>query len=239
MPNRSRRAIRAATLAAFSAALIAPTAQAADDVVAELRVVSQEGVLESGTSYVTNSERIKTDPRARCFVGGEGGSGDRVRLAGPTAMGMLETAGDANPDLSPLSVTDEFGFGLGLCGIGGVEGDSDRFWSITVNHQASQVGGDQITLSQGDDVLWSLTGFPPDPELQLTRRAGHHAGDAGRQRRALDLLDGLPAPRSGLRVRAGDRRHGLGWRRERHGQFVRGRPGAACKRGQVHPPGHP
>jgi hypothetical protein len=172
MPNRSSRAIRAATLVVAATALAAPAADAADDVVAELRVIGPDGALESGTSYVTDSERIKTDRRARCFIGGEGGSGDRVRLAGPTAMGLLRTAGAANPDLKPLSVTDEFGFGLGLCGIGEVEADTGNFWSVTVNHQASQVGGDQVTLAQGDDVLWNLTGFPPDPELELTAAPG-------------------------------------------------------------------
>jgi hypothetical protein len=125
---------------------------------------------------VTGSERIKTDPGARCFIGGEGGSGDRVRLPGPTAMGLLATAGDANDALSPLSVTDEFGFGLGLCAIGAVEADESNFWSVTLNHQASQVGGDQVSLSNGDEVLWVLTEFPPDPELQLTAAPGTTPG---------------------------------------------------------------
>jgi hypothetical protein len=179
MPNSLRSAIRAAALAVLATAVTVPAAQAADDVVTELRVLSPRGALEQGTSYVTNSERIKTDPGAKCFIGGEGGSGDRVRLSGPTAMGTLVTAGDATRDLDPLSVTDEFGFGLGLCGIGGVKGNSNRFWSVTVNHQASQVGGDQIALSQGDDVLWNLTGFPPDPELELTAAPGAAPGTLG------------------------------------------------------------
>ena len=176
MPNRSRRALCAATLAVLCAAATARAAHAAEDVVAELRVVSPNGVLEPGTSYVTSSERIKTDPKARCFVDGEGGSGDRVRLAGATAMGVIETAGDANRDLRPLSATDEFGFGLGLCGIGDVEARRSKFWSVTLNHQASQVGGDQVTLSQGDEVLWSLTKFPPEPELELDAAPGTTPG---------------------------------------------------------------
>jgi len=177
MPKSSRRALRALSVTALVAASLVPAAaEAADDVVAELRVVGDGGVLEPGRSYVTNSERIKTDPGARCFFNGAGGSGDRVRLPGPTAMGMLETAGDQRGKLDPLSVTDEFGFGLGLCGIGKVHADDSNFWSITVNHQAAQVGGDQLALSDGDDVLWNLTGFPPDPELELEAAPGTAPG---------------------------------------------------------------
>ena len=93
------------------------------------------GTLERATS-TTNTEQIKTDPDALCFEDAEGGSGDRVRLAGPTALGLVETAGDATPAVNPLSVTDEFGFGLGLCGIGGFDRGLQSFWSLAVNHQA-------------------------------------------------------------------------------------------------------
>ena len=177
MPKRSLRALRACPVAALVAAALVPAAaEAADDVVAELRVVGDGGVLEPGRSYVTNSERIKTDPKARCFFNGVGGSGDRVRLPGPTAMGVLKTAGGSRGKLDPLSVTDEFGFGLGLCGIGKVHADDSNFWSVTVNHQAAQVGGDQLALNDGDDVLWNLTGFPPDPELELQAAPGTAPG---------------------------------------------------------------
>lgn len=170
MPTPVSRALRALSLAAFLAALIPAAASAADDVVAELRVVSPGGELEPGASYVTNTEKIKTDRKAKCFIAGAGGSGEVVKLPGPTALGLLETAGDVNPDVDPLSVTDEFGFGLGLCGIGEAQATTDDYWSLTVDHQAAQVGGDQLTLEDGDTVLWSLTQFPPPNELEL--RAG-------------------------------------------------------------------
>lgn len=176
MPNRSVRA-RWALIAAVGATAVTPAAaQASDEVVAELRVVGPNGPLEEGTSYVTNSERIRTDPQALCFFDGEGGSGDRVRLPGPTAMGLLETAGDATPAVNPLSVTDEYGFGLGLCGVGDVVAGANDFWNVKVNHQALQVGGDQFALEVGDEVLWQLTGFPPDPELQLAAAPGTTPG---------------------------------------------------------------
>lgn len=176
MPTPLSRALRALSLAALAAALIPTGASAADDVVAELRVISPNGELEPGASYVTNTEKIKTDPRARCFIGGVGGSGDKVKLPKPTAMGLLETAGDVNDAVDPLSVTDEFGFGLGLCGIGEVEADTSNFWSLTVNHQAAQVGGDQLRLEDEDVVLWNLTEFPPDNELELRAGPGTSPG---------------------------------------------------------------
>ena len=176
MPNRFIRALWAPIVVALVAALSPAAAQGAKDVVAELRVVGDGGVLESGKSYVTDTERVRTDPGARCFVEGEGGSGDRVRLEGPTAMGLVETAGDSRRRVDPLSVTDEFGFGLGLCGIGKVAADESNYWALTVNHQAAQVGGDQLPLQNGDDVLWDLTTFPPDPELELIASPGTTPG---------------------------------------------------------------
>ena len=175
MPSVSR-ALLALTLAALAAAVAPAGAGAADDVVAELRVVAPGSELEPGASYVTNTEKIKTDPKAKCFFGGEGGSGETVTLAGPTAMGLLETGGDVNDALDPLSVTDEFGFGLGLCAIGDVEAGENDYWSLTVDHQAAQVGGDQFELSDGDTVLWSLTRFPPPNELELRAPPGATPG---------------------------------------------------------------
>jgi hypothetical protein len=180
MPTPVSRALLALSLAAFFVALVPSGASAADDVVAKLRVVAASGAeLDSGAAYVTNTEKIKTDKKAKCFIDGQGGSGDKVKLPGPTAMGLLETAGDLNPSLDPLSATDEFGFGLGLCGIGEEQATTDDFWSVTLNHQAAQVGGDQLALEDEDEVLWSLTTFPPPNELELRVAPGTATGDVG------------------------------------------------------------
>ena len=76
-------------------------------------------MLESGTSYTVTNSRAHQDRPARASAS----SAARAEVATvavrpwPDRDGDAETAGlDANPDLSPLSVTDEFGFGLGLCG---------------------------------------------------------------------------------------------------------------------------
>ena len=166
--------IRGALVAALTVALFAPGSAGAT--VATLRVLTPNTTLEPGTSFVTGTERIKTDPHALCFAGGAGGSGDTVTLAGPTAMGLLKSALGTNTALRPLSVTDEFGFGLGLCGIGGKKGNESRYWSLLVNHKDPGVGGDQVRLHNGDEVLWYLTKFPPPPELDLRAPAGTAPG---------------------------------------------------------------
>jgi hypothetical protein len=67
-------------------------------------------------------------------------------------------------------VTDQFGFGLGVCGIGGYtfnQGDTAS-WYLKVNHANPNVGGDQAMLKAGDDVLWYLApGFPYPNELEI------------------------------------------------------------------------
>ncbi len=111
--------------------------------------------LASHTQY-TGTVRIKTDPKATCFGFGTGGSGERVKIAGPTALGAVRDALRADRDLRPLSVTDAFDFGLGLCGIGGFEAPSTGFWYLKLNHAGAQVGGDQLKVRTGDQVLWHL-----------------------------------------------------------------------------------
>ena len=91
-------------------------------------------------------------------------------MPGPSALGLVKDTADSNPALRPLSVTDQFGFGLGVCGIGGStfnQGDTAS-WYLKVNHVGATVGGDQYLLKAGDDVLWYLSpGYPYPNELQL------------------------------------------------------------------------
>lgn len=118
----------------------------------------------------TGTARLKTDTGASCFGPGTGGSGDRVTLEGPTALGALRDGARADGELRPLSVTDSFSFGLGLCGVGGIEAPQTGFWYLKHNHAGAQVGGDQLRLKKGDDVLWHLVPDftqPPPAELEL------------------------------------------------------------------------
>jgi hypothetical protein len=170
MPYLFFRSIGGLIALAAAAALLPASSFAGsnEDVVASLRVLTPSATLESGASYVTDTESLKTDPNARCFVGGVGGSGDRVKLDGPNALGLVRSALDWNAALDPISVTDEFGFGLGVCGFGGKKANENRYWSLSVNHLDPGVGGEQVHLDTGDQVLWYLTSYPPPPELEIT-----------------------------------------------------------------------
>jgi hypothetical protein len=150
--------------------LLVPSAAVAGTTTADLRVLNTAGTTLAEQSQVTGDVTIKTDPGAQCF-GPPGGSGDNVDVPGPSALGIVKDAADSNSALRPLSVTDQFSFGLGVCGIGGYtfdQGDT-AFWYLKVNHVGAQVGGDQYLLNGGDDVLWYLSPtFSPLPnELAL------------------------------------------------------------------------
>lgn len=134
---------------------------------ADLRVVNTAGKALGEFRQYTGTVRIRTDPDADCF-GPPGGSGNRVKVPGATGLGIVRDALETDRALRPLSITDQFSFGLGVCGIGGFEASGSSFWYLKHNHAGSQVGGDQLKLEGGDQVLWYLSpGFPPPVELIL------------------------------------------------------------------------
>lgn len=142
---------------------------------AGLRVVSSSGKsFAQGTQFTAPTE-IKTSKDADCFGPGTGGSGQKVDLPGFTALGQLADGPAAFPKLDPISVTDAFSFGLGLCGIGDDVAPSTGFWYLKVNHAASMAGGDQTTVGKSDEVLWYLIEDFNDPtpdELELKVPSG-------------------------------------------------------------------
>jgi hypothetical protein len=158
---------------AFGCALLAATAfpasAAAKNVSADLRVESTNGKILADVTQYTSPAKVKTDRGADCFGSGNGGSGDRVKIPNPTALGLIADALPRLPRLRPLSLTDHFSFGLGVCGIGGLTaGDPDPFWYVKRNHVGAQVGGDQVKVHRGDQILWYLApSFPAGAELRL------------------------------------------------------------------------
>jgi hypothetical protein len=81
----------------------------------------------------------------------------------------------------PLALTDQFGFGLGICSIGGAEASSgESFWYFKANHEEASVGADQLEVKNGDEILFYLApdDFPnPNPaELELKAPARAQAG---------------------------------------------------------------
>jgi hypothetical protein len=159
--------LRAGALAGcvFAFLLLPAVSQAAVPV--DLRVVDTDGFTMAQQTQFTDTVTVKTSPEADCF-GPPGGSGAEVTIDGPTALGAVWDASQADADLRPIWLTDQFGFGLGLCAIGGKEPPPSGFWYLKVNHVGSQVGGDQAVVANGDDVLWYLApNFPPGDELEL------------------------------------------------------------------------
>lgn len=161
----------ACTIACAGALVAVPAAQAA--VKADVRVLTANGTtLTEQTGVRTGTVEIGTDPKADCFGKGTGGSGEIARVQGPTALGIVQDAAGSDRDLRPLSITDAFDFGLGVCGFGGYEAPKSGFWYLKVNHEASQVGGDQAKLKDGDEVLWFLDrDFSDDPPGELLLKA--------------------------------------------------------------------
>ena len=167
-----RNSMPARTLFAFSAlaVLALPAGALAAKTPVHLRVVDSAGKTLSQQDVRTGTVEIKTDPEASCFGEGTGGTGDTVTVSGPTALGAVQTASESNSKVRPLSVTNAFDFGLGLCGIGKAVAPATGFWYLKVNHVASQAGGDQTTVAKGDNVLWWLDSDfsdPPPAELEL------------------------------------------------------------------------
>jgi hypothetical protein len=178
----ARRASLALPLLIALAALVPATASAATTT-AELRVLTPTKVLDPGTTYIVDSEvTVPTRPDADCF-GPPGGSGQEFTYDQPTALSLLATAARTSSKVRPLSLTDQFGFGLGICGIGGQEAvEGQSFWYLKSNHQESTLGADQLEVKNGDQVLFYLApdNFPnPNPaELELIAPARAEAGKA-------------------------------------------------------------
>src|SRR5918996_3988016 len=171
MPTRSLLRPARLTFACAAALLMIVPANAgakAKTVPADLRVVGPTGQSLAQLVQYTGSVKVDTDPNAVCFGPDTGGSGAPVRLPGATALGLVQDASGTARDLQPLSLTDAFDFGLGVCGIGGFQAQGPASWYLKQNHAGAQVGGDQLTVKKGDDVLWYLApSFPYPAELAL------------------------------------------------------------------------
>ncbi|MGZ5340280.1 MAG: hypothetical protein ACXWED_02585 [Solirubrobacterales bacterium] len=164
--SRSNALGRAGLLTlALASGLLVPRAASATTA-ADLRVIAEDGTQIAQVRQFTDTTNVPTSPRAKCFFNSKGGSGKPFTVQGPTALGLAVDASDSVPVLQPILVTDEFGFGLGVCGFGGVSSAASNFWQVRINHNAAQVGGDQVILGGGDDVLWALVPAPvcdPNP----------------------------------------------------------------------------
>jgi hypothetical protein len=131
---------------------------------ATLRVVGQGNVVLSEGLVKTSNINVKTSPKATCLGAGTGGSGKAVALKGNTALGLLANGAKTIKQLSPLSLTDHFSFGLGLCGVGKSVAKGKASWYLKINHKGATVGGEKAKIKAGDEVLWDLAPSYPYPE---------------------------------------------------------------------------
>jgi hypothetical protein len=204
MPIRSLRPAGLIAACAATILLSAPGTAGAKSIVGDLRVLGPSGQTLAELDQYTRTVKLDTDPNAQCFGPGSGGSGDRVKVPGPTALGVVNDAAATARDLRPLSLTDAFDFGLGVCGIGGFQAQGSAFWYLKHNHAGALVGGDQLRLSKGDEVLWYLApGFPPPPELSLEAPARVNPGEPINVQVFAHADDGTRTPAAGATVAGG------------------------------------
>jgi RTX calcium-binding nonapeptide repeat (4 copies) len=157
--------------------LLLPSGATAATTTANLRVVNTANTVLADQSQVTGDVALKTETGTDCFGGTS--TGATYTIPGPTALGIVKDSSETNPALRPLLFTDSSypAFGIGLCGVGGFLPTSSGFWYLKVNHAGATVSGSQLSLNNGDEVLWYLAStFPPPDELQLIAPTVAQAG---------------------------------------------------------------
>jgi hypothetical protein len=144
---------------------------------ATLRVVGKGNVVLAEGQVKSANVKVKTSRKATCLGAGTGGSGKKVALKGNTALGLLADGARTIRRLSPLSLTDHFSFGLGLCGVGRSVARGGASWYLKINHKGATVSGEKARVKAGDEVLWDLAPTYPYPdELVLRAPRGASAG---------------------------------------------------------------
>jgi hypothetical protein len=128
---------------------------------AQLRVVGSGGKTLFEKPVATATTTLKTSPNAKCFGPGNEGSGEAVTIPGNSALGLLARGSATSGALRPLTLTDAFDFGLGLCGVGSSVAKGAASWYLKVNHKAPSLGGEKVKIKPGDEVLWALVKTVP------------------------------------------------------------------------------
>ena len=153
-------------LALCVTAAFAATASA-KGVTATLRVVGAGKVVLAEKEVKTGSTvSVKTSKQATCFGSGTEGTGAAAAVPGNTALGLLAVGAKSTPKLRPLSITDHFSFGLGLCAVGKSKAKGESSWYVKINHKGTSVSASKAKIKSGDEVLFDLApGYPYPDEL--------------------------------------------------------------------------
>ncbi|HEY8083297.1 MAG TPA: hypothetical protein VIE64_07045 [Solirubrobacterales bacterium] len=171
--------------------------------VADLRVIGSGGKVLADDSFGAATTSIAASPKADCFGSGTGGSGKKLTIKGPTALGMLVQASKFTAALKPVLITDAFDFGLGICGVGKSVATSKLSWYLKVNHKNPELGGESVKVKKGDEVLWALAGFPYPNELSLVAPNKAKAGKPFEVHVFTYDDKGKKKPASGVKVTGG------------------------------------
>lgn len=156
--------LRTAAACALVLCLALAVTASASATTATLRVVGKANVVLAEQPVKTSNISVKTSPKATCLGAGTGGSGKVVALKGNTALGLLAKGAQTIKQLAPLSLTDHFSFGLGVCGVGKSVAKGNASWYLKINHKGATVGGEKAKIKAGDEVLWDLAPSYPYPE---------------------------------------------------------------------------
>jgi hypothetical protein len=159
--------MRARFKAAAATALVA-TAVAASAAPAEasptfkLRVEVPGATLDPGTYYavprtvLARRGRLSNDSSGICLP-----STGRHEIDGPTALGLVAAAAQANRALDPMLVAED-SFGRRVCRIAGaIERDTPSFsgWLFRNNHVAPPLSSELVPIGSEGEVLWVFADF--------------------------------------------------------------------------------
>ncbi len=200
---RPRRVLPVAAVALMTMFAAASAHAAPNRIGADVRVVDDAGKTLVDQRQYTGTTKIETSRKANCFGKGTGGSGDAAKVPGTTALGIVADASEYARQLRPLSITDSFDFGLGVCGFGHAIAPSTGYWYLKKNHVGSQTGGDQTAVERGDDILWYLIDDYNDPypaELAIKAPAEVKPGHKIRVKVSEYADNGKKTPAAGAKI---------------------------------------
>lgn len=203
MSRHLSRPLRRILPAAAAISLFALPASAGASVPVDLRVVDSDGSILAEQTQYTAAVSLRADPKADCFGPGTGGSGNRVRVRGRTALGAVVDGRIADRSLRPVSVTDAFDFGLGICGIGDAVASQSGFWYLKQDHVGTTTGGDQTKVERSDEIVWYLDpdfSDPPAPELELVLPSAAESSATFEAQVFQYADDGTRSPAAGVSV---------------------------------------
>jgi hypothetical protein len=195
-----RPVLSAAATVCCAFAVAAPAAAASIPV--DLRVEGANGRALTADRYLTDTTSVTTTKQPpNC-----NGTGATKQLAGPTALGTLADGALVDSRLDPLLVSDQFSFGLIVCGVGGDNATgASSFWLYKVNHVSPEVGGDAFTVKRGDDVLWYFSDGTRNTGDELALNAPRSALRGSTFAVAVSAYDfaGVARPVAGAQVTGG------------------------------------